>query len=75
MKAFNTETGKADLDVSFPSMPEHTLWSNVCIDCDTVAGGCFSGGDLPEPTISKYAVCPGCGGKNLKLVQETGNDE
>ena len=57
------------IEVSFP--PEGKLWLKVCLDCRSPAGGCFSGPGLSEPSISKYAVCPECGGKNLEL-QEAG---
>ena len=70
MKAFNPETGQADLDVSFPSGDGVRFWSKVCRDCDGIAGGCFSGPGLPEPSISPYAICPGCGEKNLELRGE-----
>lgn len=70
MKAKNPN-GDGFVEVGLPQGPDVVLWSKVCGDCDAVAGGCFSGHGLPEPQISKYAICPGCGGQNLKLVKES----
>jgi hypothetical protein len=68
MKAFNPETGKVDLEVNFPSGPEYQEYAIICNKCGTCAGGGFSGPDLPKPHISKYCVCPGCSGQDLRLT-------
>jgi hypothetical protein len=55
------------IEVSFPTGPEYQRWAKICQGCGAVAGGCFSGLDLPEPFVDKYTVCPACGGKNIRL--------
>lgn len=52
--------GGDPIEVVFPSGPEFSRYEKVCLDCGRVVGGCFSGPGLPEPVISKYAICPKC---------------
>lgn len=68
MKAFDPKTG-GHIEVSFPEGPDVVLWDMVCRACGTSAGGCFSGPGLPEPRISRYAICPACDGKDIELVR------
>lgn len=48
------------IDVYFPSGFDNIEYEINCKDCGTNSGGGFSGGDLPDPKISKYQICPKC---------------
>jgi len=55
------------IEVHFPK--DGIQWDKICIQCGVLAGGCFSGPGLPEPSIHPNAICPRCKGKHLKLVK------
>lgn len=66
MKAQNPNGGEP-IDINLPSGPEFTRWVKICNKCETCAGGCISGPGLPEPSVNPRSVCPGCGGKGIRL--------
>jgi DNA-directed RNA polymerase subunit RPC12/RpoP len=40
--------------------PGYGLYVKICNRCGAEVGGCLTGNGLPEPEVSKYAVCPYC---------------
>ncbi len=70
MKAKSSD-GEGFTEVSFPEGDEFALHSVMCNVCEICVGGGFSGPGLPEKKISPYQICPRCGGKDLRIEQES----
>lgn len=68
-------SGGPDIDVTFPSGPGVQEWENVCLACGAVVGGCLSGPGLPEPRVSRHAVCPHCPDKTTIALRRCERDE
>lgn len=65
-KCFNGYT-----EVTFGA-EDSIMYSLICNDCETCAGGGFIDSKSAKmlECLGKHAMCPGCGGKNLKKVIE-----